>query len=76
MEAPQWAKMLPDFPRLAHQFLERRALQNNGEQERLLAQLVVEQRRTNRRLSTALMLVGGFLAGIVLVQALAWAGYW
>jgi ubiquinone biosynthesis protein len=42
----------------------------------LLAQLVVEQRRTNRRLSTALMLIGGFLAGIVLVQALAWAGYW
>lgn len=76
IEAPQWAKMLPDFPRLAHQFLERRALQNNGEQERLLAQLVVEQRRTNRRLSTALLLVGGFLAGIVIVQALAWAGYW
>ena len=68
--------MLPDFPRLAHQFLERRALQNNAEQERLLALLVLEQRRTNRRLSTALLLVGGFLAGIVIVQALAWAGYW
>src|SRR5204863_66550 len=76
IEAPQWAKMLPDFPRLAHQFLERRALQNNEGQERLLTQLVAEQRRTNRRLSTALLLMGGFLAGIVIVQALAWAGYW
>jgi ubiquinone biosynthesis protein len=57
-----------------HQFLERRA-QNSEGQERC-AQLVVEQRRTNRRLSTALLLMGGFLAGIVIVQALAWAGYW
>ncbi|MNT35051.1 putative protein kinase UbiB [compost metagenome] len=76
VEAPQWAKMLPDFPRLAHQFLERRALAGNGEQDKLLAQLVAEQRRTNRLLGTALLLVGGFVAGIVLTHVLAWGGYW
>jgi len=75
VEAPLWAKMLPDFPRLAHQFLERRALNNNGEQERLLAMLVTEQRRTNRLVGTVLLLVGGFLAGIVLTHLLAWSGY-
>ncbi|QEZ45579.1 ubiquinone biosynthesis regulatory protein kinase UbiB [Cupriavidus oxalaticus] len=76
VEAPQWAKMLPDFPRLAHQFLERRALAGNGEQDKLLALLVAEQRRTNRLLGTALLLVGGFVAGIVLTHVLAWAGHW
>ncbi|SOZ61463.1 2-octaprenylphenol hydroxylase of ubiquinone biosynthetic pathway [Cupriavidus taiwanensis] len=76
VEAPLWAKMLPDFPRLAHQFLERRALTTNGEQDKLLALLVVEQRRTNRLLGTAVLLVGGFVAGIVLTHVLGWAGYW
>ncbi|CAG9174895.1 ubiquinone biosynthesis regulatory protein kinase UbiB [Cupriavidus respiraculi] len=76
VEAPQWAKMLPDFPRLAHQFLERRALVHNGEQERLLAALVLEQRRTNRLVATALLLGGGFVVGMVLVQMLGWVGYW
>jgi ubiquinone biosynthesis protein len=76
VEAPLWAKMLPDFPRLAHQFLERRALTSNGEQDKLLAMLVVEQRRTNRLLGTGLLLLGGFVAGIVLTHVLGWAGYW
>ncbi|MGN5478800.1 hypothetical protein ACTMU2_22655 [Cupriavidus basilensis] len=76
VEAPLWAKMLPDFPRLAHQFLERRALNTNGEQERLLAMLVTEQRRTQRLVGTTLLLVGGFIAGIVLTHVLGLAGYW
>jgi len=76
VEAPLWAKMLPDFPRLAHQFLERRALTTNGEQDKLLAMLVLEQRRTNRLLGTAVLLAGGFVAGIVLTHVLGWAGYW
>ena len=76
MEAPLWAKMLPDFPRLAHQFLERRALTTNGEQDKLLAMLVLEQRRTNRLLGTAVLLVGGFVAGIVLTHVLGWSAYW
>ncbi|WP_423194904.1 MULTISPECIES: ubiquinone biosynthesis regulatory protein kinase UbiB [unclassified Cupriavidus] len=76
VEAPQWAKMLPDFPRLAHQYLERRALHGNGETERLLAQLVAEQRRTNRIFAAALMLVGGFIAGVVIMQVLSWTGHW
>ena len=72
-----WVEMnMPDFPRLAHQFLERRALAGNGEQDKLLALLVAEQRRTNRLLGTALLLVGGFVAGIVLTHVLAWAGHW
>jgi ubiquinone biosynthesis protein len=76
VEAPQWAKMLPDFPRLAHQFLERRALVDNSQQERLLTALIAEQRRTNRLVGTALLLVGGFVAGVVLTELLGWVGYW
>ncbi|WP_454730907.1 MULTISPECIES: ubiquinone biosynthesis regulatory protein kinase UbiB [Cupriavidus] len=75
VEAPQWAKMLPDFPRLAHQFLERRALVDNGQQEKLLGTLIAEQRRTNRLIATALLLAGGFLAGIVLTELLSLGGY-
>ncbi len=74
VEAPQWAKMLPDFPRLAHQFLERRALVNNGQQDRLLAALVVEQRRTNRMLAIGLLLIGAVAIAVVATQLVDWFG--
>ncbi|AOY91803.1 ubiquinone biosynthesis regulatory protein kinase UbiB [Cupriavidus sp. USMAA2-4] len=76
IEAPQWAKMLPDFPRLVHQFLERRALTSEAGQEKLLAALLQEQRRTNRLVGVAVLLLGGFVAGVVLTQLLSLAGYW
>jgi len=74
VEAPQWAKMLPDFPRLAHQFLERRALVNNGQQDRLLAALVVEQRRTNRMLAIGLLLIGAVAIAVAATQLVDWLG--
>lgn len=76
VEAPQWAKMLPDFPRLAHQFLERRAHAGNGEQDRLLVALVVEQRRTNRLIVVGLVLGIGVVGAMAVLQLLDKFGGW
>ena len=67
-EAPQYAQILPDLPRLVFQTLQREpAAQDPG-----LAELVREQRRTNRLLQLllygALAFVAGAL-GAMLVQA-------
>ncbi|WP_197388360.1 ubiquinone biosynthesis regulatory protein kinase UbiB [Ralstonia pseudosolanacearum] len=72
IEAPQWAKMLPDFPRLAHQILERHARDNGNAQTAALTALLAEQRRTNRLLSAAVLFIGGFAVGIIATHVLAW----
>jgi ubiquinone biosynthesis protein len=46
-EAPRYVQLLPELPRLVHQFLQREP----QSQERLLMALLVEQRRTNRLLA-------------------------
>jgi ubiquinone biosynthesis protein len=60
-EAPRWATMLPQLPRLLHRAL---ADDRVGRIERALEELLVLQRRRNRLIAVAL----GLLAG-----ALAWA---
>ncbi|WP_428852288.1 ubiquinone biosynthesis regulatory protein kinase UbiB [Imbroritus primus] len=75
VEAPQWAKMFPDFPRLVHQALELRQSRDDGTEPRLLAAMLQEQRRTNRMLSTALMFMGGLAAGMILTHLLGWIYY-
>jgi len=63
-EAPRYAKLLPELPRLVHDFLKHR--QNDGNAQ--MQQLIEEQRRTNRMLQ-GLMWVGGFfLAGWLAMQ--------
>ncbi|WP_395701119.1 ubiquinone biosynthesis regulatory protein kinase UbiB [Aquabacterium sp.] len=62
-EAPRYAQLLPELPRLVHQALLRRR-----EPDAALVALLAEQRRTNRLLS--LLLVGA--AGVLLGLALAW----
>lgn len=65
-QAPRYAKLLPDLPRLLHDYLRHNARSSRQELEELLA----EQRRTNRLLQ-ALVYVGiGFAFGLAVMQFL------
>ncbi|MBL8340584.1 MAG: ubiquinone biosynthesis regulatory protein kinase UbiB [Rubrivivax sp.] len=61
-EAPRYARMLPELPRLVHDALVRRA-DDTG--RHLLHQLLAEQRRTNRLLQGLLWAGLGFVGGLV-----------
>jgi ubiquinone biosynthesis protein len=62
-EAPRYAQLLPEMPRLLHDALARRT----DETEHLLVrQLLAEQRRTNRLLQGLLWAGLGFVGGLVL----------
>ncbi|MDE2565303.1 MAG: ubiquinone biosynthesis regulatory protein kinase UbiB [Burkholderiales bacterium] len=69
-EAPRYAQLLPELPRLLHQALQRQARPEAADAALLLLQ---EQRRTNRLLQALLWLGAGFVAGVVLTRlALLW----
>mgnify|MGYP000446843078 FL=1 len=71
-EAPRYAQLLPELPRLLHQTLQA-PTQSAAESAALLA-LLTEQRRTNRLLQALLYGAGGFLAGALLMRAwLQWS---
>jgi ubiquinone biosynthesis protein len=63
-EAPRYAKLLPELPRLLHAALQPR------EESALMQTLLVEQRRTNRLLRAALWVAVGFAAGLLVAQLL------
>ncbi|MEY4122276.1 MAG: hypothetical protein RLZZ457_1114, partial [Pseudomonadota bacterium] len=63
-EAPRYAKLLPELPRLVHDFLKHR--QNDGNSH--LQLLIEEQRRTNRLLQRLMWCGAGFLLGLVAMQ--------
>ena len=65
-EAPHYAKLLPELPRLLHQNLQR------GDQglRRDLAAILSEQRQTNQSLKTSLWVALGFVAGLLAAQLL------
>ena len=63
-EAPRYAKLLPELPRLVHDFLKHH--QNDGNAQ--LQQLIEEQRRTNRMLQRVMLIGGGFLFGLLAMQ--------
>jgi len=66
-EAPRFAQLLPELPRLVH-----RALQQRGERDpAVLEALLAEQRRTNRMLRGMLYGGIGFLLGVLAVQLMA-----
>jgi ubiquinone biosynthesis protein len=68
-QAPYYAKMLPDLPRLLHDYLQ----QNQSEQvQTQLLDIIKEQRRTNRILTSLLYACGGFLLGLVAMQVVIW----
>ena len=65
-EAPRYAQLLPELPRLLHRTLQQQAAPR--ESAALLA-LLAEQRRTNRLLQAVLWAAVGFVAGLLLTQA-------
>jgi len=66
-EAPRYAQLLPELPRLVH-----RALQRRGDNDpAVLEALLAEQRRTNRMLRGMLYGGVGFVLGVLAMQLLA-----
>jgi ubiquinone biosynthesis protein len=65
-EAPHFAKMLPQLPRMVYAFLQR---DPESERKELLA-LLQAQRQTNQTLQTILLLALGFFAGIIITAVL------
>ena len=69
-EAPRYAHIFPQLPRLAHRALEQQAQPHLATHE-LLSMLVVEQRRTNRMIGFVAWLAGGIASGIIVAAVLA-----
>jgi len=64
-EAPHYAQLIPELPRLIHQALQRPA---RGQESALLQALLAEQRRTNRLLR-AVLWSGGVGVAVALAAA-------
>ncbi len=65
-EAPRYSRLLPELPRLVHQALQPRVDRSAP----LLEALLVEQRRSNRRLQRLGWMALGFLLGMVVMAVL------
>jgi ubiquinone biosynthesis protein len=65
-EAPRYAQLLPELPRLLHQALRPREPQ----EQQLIAELLAEQQRTNRLLRGLLYFAAGGVAGTLLALTL------
>jgi len=63
-QAPRYAQLLPELPRLLHDYLTQRAVDPRTE----LRQLVAEQRRTNRLLQGLVYGGAGFVLGLLAMQ--------
>ncbi len=65
-QAPRYATLLPELPRLLHDFLKTRP----GGQQRQLEELLTEQKRTNRLLQALIYGGIGFALGLLAMQVL------
>lgn len=65
-EAPRYAKLLPQLPRLLHDFLENRPADHRRE----LIELLAAQKRTNRLLQIIIYGGMGFVLGLLAMQLL------
>jgi ubiquinone biosynthesis protein len=63
-EAPRYAKMLPDLPRLLHDYLRQKPHDSRAE----LLELLAAQKRTNRLLQSLLYGGLGFVLGLLAMQ--------
>jgi ubiquinone biosynthesis protein len=72
VEAPHYAKLIPQLPRLAHQVLHKRA-HSDLDIGDLMARLVENQRRTNRLLAFLACVTGAVVAGVAVLHV---AGIW
>ncbi len=64
-QAPRYAKMLPELPRLLHDYLAHRPSDN----QRDLRELLIEQKRTNKLLQGLVYGALGFVLGLIVMQA-------
>ena len=70
-EAPRYAQVFPELPRLLHEVLKQRV----GSRESTATQaLIAEQRRTNRLLQALLYCVAGFTLGLLAARVLLFNG--
>ena len=69
-EAPRYAHIFPQLPRLAHRALQQ-AAEVPADDTELLRELLVEQRRTNRLISLVVYFVGAVVVGMAGVQLYA-----
>ncbi len=71
-QAPRYAKMLPDLPRLLHDFLAHRP----SDDRRDLKDLLAEQKRTNRLLQGIVYGGIGFALGLLVMQFVVRVRFW
>jgi ubiquinone biosynthesis protein len=63
-QAPRYAKLLPELPRLLYQFLQKKPADDRHE----LLELLAEQKRTNRLLQSLIYGSIGFALGLIVMQ--------
>ena len=63
-QAPRYAKLLPDLPLLLHNYL----LRGAAGPDKLVQELLQEQKRTNRLLQSLVSAVIGFALGMIVMQ--------
>ncbi len=74
MEAPQWSKTIPQLPRLIHSILAQHHDAPKSNADEAMRQLLAEQKRTNRLLTTLLVVGLIAMAGAGVVIAQMWLG--
>ena len=71
-EAPRYAKLLPELPRLLHEALARQARDRQPSNDALITQLLAERRRLRLQISALGWGVAGFVAGAAAMRV--WGG--
>lgn len=69
-EAPRYAHIFPQLPRLVHQALEHHAQPHGATNHELMNRMLHEVRRTNRMLGFLAWLAGGLTSGLLLAAVL------
>lgn len=75
MEAPQWSKTIPQLPRLIHHLLAEHHDAPRTSHDDTMRQLLAQQKRTNRLLTTLLVVGLAAMAGAGAVIAQLWMGH-
>ena len=71
-QAPRYAKLLPDLPRLLNDYLNK----ESGQQRLALVELLAEQRLTNRLLQAIIYGGIGFALGLIAMQIIVRVRLW
>jgi ubiquinone biosynthesis protein len=67
-EAPRYAKLLPELPRLLAEYLKQGASDRTGDQRKLIEELLAEHKRTNRLLNGLVFGLIGFGLGLLVTR--------